>query len=67
MLIAHRGVSSVEEDALILNKCNREVAVEKLPRLKKRCRRRDRKCPPKRTTSFVGHPSATKFLRISRV
>jgi hypothetical protein len=43
------------------------VAVEKPPLLKKRSRRRDRKCPPKSRTSFIGHPSAMKFLRIPSV
>jgi hypothetical protein len=41
------------------------MAVEKPPLLKKRSRRRDRKCPPKSRTSFIGHPSAMLFLRIS--
>src|SRR5712691_2914801 len=43
------------------------VAVEKLPLLKKLSQPRDRKCPPKSRTSFIGHPSAMKFLRTSRV
>jgi enamine deaminase RidA (YjgF/YER057c/UK114 family) len=44
----------------------RPVAVEKLTLLKKRFQARDRKCPPKSRMSFIGHPSAMKFLRISR-
>jgi hypothetical protein len=36
------------------------------PAMKKRSRRRDRKCSPKSRTSFLGHPSAMKFLRISQ-
>jgi hypothetical protein len=43
------------------------VAVEKHPLLKKPSQSRDRKCPPKSGTSFIGHLSAMKFLRISRV
>ena len=42
------------------------VAVEKPPLLKKRSQPRDRKCPPKSGTSFIGPPSALKFWRISR-
>ena len=42
------------------------VAVEKPPLLKKLPLLRDRKCPPKSRTSFIGHPSAMKFLRTSR-
>jgi hypothetical protein len=30
--------------------------------LKKLAQPRDRKCPPKSRTSFIGHPSAMKFL-----
>jgi hypothetical protein len=30
--------------------------------LKKLSQPRDRKCPPKSRTSFIGHPSAMKFL-----
>jgi hypothetical protein len=43
------------------------VAVERPPLLKKLSRSKDRKCPPKSRTSFIGHPSAMKFLRTSRV
>jgi hypothetical protein len=43
------------------------VAVEKPPLLKKPPQPGDGKCPPKSRTSFIGHPGAVKFLRISRV
>src|ERR1700756_5026345 len=43
------------------------VAVEKPPLLKKLHQPRGRKCPPKSRTSFIGHPSAMKFLRTSSV
>ena len=42
------------------------VAVEKLPLLKKLPSPRDRKCPPKSRTSFLGHPGAILFGRILR-
>src|SRR5580704_11648896 len=37
------------------------------PFLKQPSQPRDRKYPPKSRTSFIGHPSAMKFLQISRV
>ena len=37
----------------------RDVALEKPALLKKPSQRRDRKCPPKSRTSFIGHPGAT--------
>src|SRR6266478_1060308 len=40
---------------------------EKPPLLKKLSQPRGRKGPPKSKTSFIGHPSAMKFLRTSRV
>jgi hypothetical protein len=43
------------------------VAVEKPPPLKKQSRSRDRKCSPKSRMSFIGHSSAMKFPRTSRV
>jgi len=51
----------------VLNWCNGDVGVEKPPLLKKRSPPRDRKCPPKVRTSFIGHPKATKCLPSSRV
>jgi hypothetical protein len=40
------------------------VGVEKNPLLKKRPSPKDRKCPPKSRTPFIGHPDAILFSRI---
>jgi hypothetical protein len=43
------------------------VAVEKLPFCQNSRNLGHRKCLPKRRSSFVGHPSAVLFLRISQI
>jgi hypothetical protein len=49
-----------------VNGCNQAVAVEKLHFSQNSQNLRDRKCLGKLRKSFVGHPDAILFLRISR-
>jgi hypothetical protein len=49
-----------------VDECNREWLLKNPLFLKKTPQPRGRKCPSKSATSFIGHPSAMKSLRISR-